>query len=609
MPVIAPLSSYWRESLQALEFAFQPIVNTHTGVCAGYEALLRGTERLGCKSIEEFFDRAHLNRALGGVEVALRAKAAAAFRAIPGHSTRRLFLNLDNRALNQDIADLSATAIADQGVDPAAVCIEISERHEIGIDSKSQSHLEKVRRNHRMKIAIDDFGRGFAGLQLLYNLEPDFIKIDRFFISNIADDRKRRIFVANIVNIAHLLGTAVIAEGVETESEYIICREVGCDLVQGFVVARPTTEYSSLRDRYDIVGEFAGRERRRRGRDLHIIFERIERPVPVPLDSNIFDVFHRFRSEPDSSFIPVVDSLGEPVGIIREQDMKETVYSPYGRDLLSNRSYRRELRDFVTKCPVADLHMKAERIIEIFAKDLGSEGILLVEDMRYVGFLSPKSLLSIISEKNLALARDQNPLTLLPGNTLIYEFVSQALGDRNTGFAFAYVDFDNFKPFNDHFGFRLGDRAINTMAELLRKLPPSEDRFVGHIGGDDFFIGWRNCNPEPTRQELARLLRDFAGDVAALYDPATRREGFIMQVDRQGQLRRFPLLTASAVLLELPCCAERGSVEHVAELIAHGKHQAKISSDGIHMMRLEAGSGPLFAPLAQSSLSLQAAIC
>ncbi len=470
------------------------------------------------------------------------------------------------------------------GIDPGTVCLEVSERHETGLAEDTQALLGAVRRDHRMKIALDDFGRGFAGLHLLYNLEPDFLKIDRFFISSIAADRKRRIFVANIVNMAHLLGITVIAEGVETELEYAVCREVGCDLIQGFLVAVPTTDVGGLQERYSEIGILAGRERRRRSRDLHMIKERIERTEPVTLDSNIFDVFHRFRADTHSSFIPVVDSLGQPVGIVREQDMKELVYSPYGRDILSNRNYSRGLQDFVTRCPVADIQLNAQGLIEIFNKHRDQDAILVVEDMRYAGFLSARSLLSIVSEQNLTTAREQNPISQLPGNRLIYEFVSQALSGDGAGHHFVYIDFDNFKPFNDHFGFRVGDRVIATMAELLRLLPAHEDRFIGHVGGDDFFIGWRGSSLAAVQEETAQLLYSFAREVRSFYDLKAQHDGYIIEVDRQGQLRRFPLLSASAVIMEVgpgPSCL---TVEAAGEMIARGKRQAKIAQGGIHIV-------------------------
>ena len=118
-----------------------------------------------------------------------------------------------------------------------------------------------------------------------------------------------------------------------------------------------------------------------------------------------------------------------------------------------------------------------------------------------------------------------------------------------SGIAF---DFDNFKPFNDTYGFRQGDRAILLFAELCRKAARPETWFLGHIGGDDFFIGIRGASVEDGVAEVSALIRQFASDIESFYDPEARARGFITAEDREGKTRTFPLLSASAVLCPLP---------------------------------------------------------
>ncbi len=86
-------------------------------------------------------------------------------------------------------------------------------------------------------------------------------------------------------------------------------------------------------------------------------------------------------------------------------------------------------------------------------------------------------------------AQSQNPLTHLPANDAILDFIGRAAADRSVNHAFCHLDFNNFKPFNDVYGFHVGDRAIIMFAELLRAEFGHDNAFVGHIGGDDFFVG------------------------------------------------------------------------------------------------------------------------
>lgn len=95
-------SEYWVECLSRIDFAFQPIVNIHTGVCYGCEALLRNYEEAGFRSIDDFFDQAYRDRALYSVDLCLREKAVKKFSTLKWNRQTKLFINLDNRVLDSE---------------------------------------------------------------------------------------------------------------------------------------------------------------------------------------------------------------------------------------------------------------------------------------------------------------------------------------------------------------------------------------------------------------------------------------------------------------------------------------------------------------------------
>lgn len=215
-------------AVERLTIALQPVVGIHSGVCHGYEALLRGTEAAGYASIQDFFDSCHAGGHLAEVEMALREKAVAAFASLPHHPRAKLFLNIDNRALaiEGDPARRTRAILDRHGLPESSVVFEISERHPLDSGMDAVSTFRHFKRQG-FRLAIDDFGTGFSGLQLLYYSEPDYLKIDRFFVADIATDSKKKVFLAHIVTIAHLLGAVVVAEGVETEREFRVCKEIG----------------------------------------------------------------------------------------------------------------------------------------------------------------------------------------------------------------------------------------------------------------------------------------------------------------------------------------------------------------------------------------------
>ena len=574
-----PLDDTWRPLLARLDYALQPIVNIHTGYAFGYEALLRRHQEAGFRSTSNFFDACHAGGVLDEVDIALREMAVAKFAQVANHTKTKLFFNLDNRTLEHSEAGFEATRelLARHGLSETNLCLEISERHAFDDPARMAARLNALKR-HTYKLALDDFGTGFSGLQTLYFTEPHVIKIDRFFISDISSDSRKRVFVSQIVAIAHLLGAAVVAESVETEQEFFTCKDIGCDLVQGYLIQHPTTDVTELRQHYEHVEELSRRERRNKSPDQKLLSEKIEAIPPLHVDEDMAAVFERFRTHKGQTLFPVIDSGGEPLGIVREADLKEYTYSAFGKDLICNKSYGRKLSSFLTRCPIADVKIKAENILQIFSTtEETTEGLIIVENMRYIGFLSARSLLQVIHEKSLAAARDQNPLTRLPGNTVIHEYVSNTLSDTSTPYVFAYFDFDNFKPFNDKYGFRLGDRAILMFAERLSKKMSSENCFVGHVGGDDFFAGFRGCAFDHCVAVVDDLIQRFRSDVESLYEDEVRREGHVMAVDRHGTTRRFPLLSASAAILQLPAHRPGASTDDVGTVIADLKKEAKES--------------------------------
>lgn len=166
--------------------------------------------------------------------------------------------------------------------------------------------------------------------------------------------------------------------------------------------------------------------------------------------------------------------------------------------------------------------------------------------------------------------RNVNPLSGLPGNRTITEELESRLA-RAEHFALLYVDIDRFKQFNDHYGFTRGDRVITTLAEILIDAAGSEQRFVGHIGGDDFVILARADEAESLAEGITR---GFDERVRGLYDAEDRARGWIEARDRRGRLRRFPIATVSIGIVNVPPGRFKGATA-AARAAAEVKEVAK----------------------------------
>ncbi|MEX6725296.1 EAL domain-containing protein [Parapedomonas caeni] len=575
------LKDKWAGVLATVDHAFQPIVNAHSALVYGFEALLRNTGAAGFDSIAALFDSAHADGVLPSLETALRRKALEKFARLPFAGRVKLFCNVDNRAFESgdDRIDQTMEALTALNLPPSALCIEISERHGAA-NPEAFNEILRSHRHERFKIAVDDFGQGYSGLRMLYDSEPDIIKIDRFFVHGIADDQRRRLFVSKIVALAKSLGILVVAEGVEEARDLYACREIGCDLVQGYLIARPTIELTELQLSY----EDRIRTEKRQGHHGSLvtrIAEELVELAPVRDTATIPEVIALFAETGVDAVVPVVDAAGEPVGLIREQDIKPFIYNPYGRDLLANKGVDRSVLRITSRCPVVEITAPVEQLVNNYVTDEGKEGLLIVRDRQYAGFLSSRALIGMIAERNVAQARDQNPLTGLPGNGAILDFLRQALADHGRHYVMAYFDFDNFKPFNDAYGFRQGDRVILLFANLLKLHLRRDDVLVAHLGGDDYVAGFVDMELDEVRPRVQQLAQQFRSDVESFYDVADRQRGGILGQDRDGSERVFPLTRVSTVLLDLPPNRAWLTEDEVVQTIALGKKRAKRNPEGL----------------------------
>jgi diguanylate cyclase (GGDEF)-like protein len=234
-------------------------------------------------------------------------------------------------------------------------------------------------------------------------------------------------------------------------------------------------------------------------------------------------------------------------------------------------SYRPDLVLLDVNMPGMD-GLQVTRVLRSDALTASASIILLTAkasvDDRLVGLASgaddyitkPFDIEEVVSRVRAALRRSHqlrgvSPLTGLPGNFEILRQLQSLLAEDGPRFALVHVDLDNFKAYNDHYGFVRGDQAIQTTGELLmREVGQIEERprFVGHVGGDDFAI----IVPADLAESVAQaIIEAFDKLVPALYDAADWERGAVVNVGRDGTEREQPFLTIS---LGIASTAQRG---------------------------------------------------
>ena len=220
--------------------AFQPIVDVGRGKVWGYEALVRGTQGESAYTVLSQVDADNRYR----FDQACRVKAIeTAARLYPRGEDIRLSINFMPNAVYEPTACLrtSLTAAAKAGFPRERIMFEFTEGERID----DVSHVERIVGEYKRQgfmTAIDDFGAGYAGLNLLAKFQPDLLKIDMELIRDIHASDARQVILSGIVWIARNLGVTILAEGVETEAELQVLRAAGISLFQGYYFAKPAFE-------------------------------------------------------------------------------------------------------------------------------------------------------------------------------------------------------------------------------------------------------------------------------------------------------------------------------------------------------------------------------
>lgn len=220
--------------------------------------------------------------------------------------------------------------------------------------------------------------------------------------------------------------------------------------------------------------------------------------------------------------------------------------------------------------PVIILSASGTREIRVEGLDLGADDFVA----------KPVDLPELKARVRMILRRtreglDANPLTRLPGNVSIETRVESALASGQA-LAVLYIDLNQFKAYNDAYGYDAGDRVIKATGRLLLALAReggAED-FVGHIGGDDFIV---LSKPERMEALAKRVIKEFDAMVPGFYKEEDRKRRKIVSTDRQGRVLEFPLLSIAVGVCH-NAYRPLNSYAQVSQLAAELKRHAKAKS-------------------------------
>jgi len=546
---------------QDVRVHFQPIIHIRTRQIYGYEGLIRGPVNTVLHAPTRLFEAAARTGLLAELDLLCRQAVIKRFAqlGLPG----RLFINVDPFSLvHEHFREGQTLELIEQaGLTPSQLIIELTETHpveDVHLMQQAMVHYREM----GFRVALDDLGAGYSGLKLWSEIRPDIVKIDRHFIHGVDQDRTKQQFVSTILKTATALGCRVITEGVETGNEYATLRKIGVEMLQGYYFSRPV-ELPPVA----ISSKLFRKEVRVAEEDEAPTVEMLTRPVvSVQAEAMVREVGDLFTSTPELESIVVVHET-EVLGLVLRREFMNLYASLYGKELYGKqpilRFMNRNILQVDKKLPLEEVSYRLTTSL-----DIHTDEFIILDDCRLAGKGRLIDLLHEITKLQVSRARHANPLTLLPGNVPIQQQL-QKLFRQNIPFTVCYFDLDNFKPFNDFFGFSRGDMVIRFVSDLLTANIDDQTDFIGHIGGDDFVVIFRS---DDWQHKVERILRQFDDSIGGLYNGHIGC--VITTTDREGRERQYGQMTLSAGAVIIHPSPWRCHID-LSEEASIAKHHAK----------------------------------
>lgn len=556
-----------------LRSVYQPIVSTRSAAVLGWESLIRGPQDSYFRHPDNIFTFAEEEGLLLQLEKSCRESALNNIGEMgPG---QKLFINVHPNAINESSfkEGEEISLLRNLSIKPANIVFEITERHHI----KDFSSINRILRHFRdqgFMVAVDDVGCGFSTLQSIAEIRPDYLKIDMSLVRGIHKDRIKTALMETMVAFAEKIGSEVIAEGVEEEAELAALVDIGVHYAQGYFLGRPSfPKQATSEEAFMKLQSLGSNGRHQILRHAFPINDIIEKALSVDEGVPVKDVKILFDETPDLSGI-VVTGGSKPAGLIMRQHLDRHLGKKFGVALY----YEKPIGRIMDRQPlIVDITASVELVSQAAMnrnKLRLYDNIIVTQEGLLRGVVSVQTLLDTMTRIRLELAKGANPLTGLPGNISIEQEYYRYCKEENP-FSMIFIDLDNFKSYNDKYGFEKGDEVLLFTAGILKecmKACSNENVFIGHIGGDDFIILTETAGADVFCE---CVIEQFDEGIKSLYSHEDREAGGISAHDRSGQERWFPFISISMAVLDQKGGGDSSDLKEISGTVAQLKSYAK----------------------------------
>lgn len=535
---------------------FQPIVSLKNGEILGYEALSRGPAGSDFESPLVLLAYAKENDFLWDIEYLCRQQALENSRSFLQEG-QLLFINVDADIFNDSKyqSGLTKKSLEEYGISAKNVVFEITEHNSVASQDLYATALKNYR-EQGYQIAIDDVGTGYSNLSMLVATRPEFLKIDMALVRDIDKDLTKQSLLKTFKSFCQSSGIKMIAEGIETLDELETLIRIGVDYGQGYFLKRPSqTDFILNKDSQNQIKLLADLNCQGASQcfPLDINVGSIAKSeVTVDVSAQGHDLDKIFRSHPEILGVPVLED-GRPIGLVMRNKFYFLIGRQYGLELF----LKKNVAGLMDSAPmILDYNMPIRDVSRTsMNRDNESiyDHIIIIQDGLYFRVVTIKDLLEKTSQIELSIARHSNPLTGLPGNIMIEKNLQECL-ESGKDYCVLYLDLDNFKPFNDKYGFERGDLLISLTGQIAKNQLDNicnlkgNSAFIGHIGGDDFVITLPGSIPEG-KALAENIIKNFEKEKRVFFPEDDIKLGYFYEKNRQGKKQRFNLTSLSISLV------------------------------------------------------------
>ena len=533
---------------RAIKTVFQPIISLVDGEVLGHEALSRITCDSGISNMETLFALAGHHNCLWDLEQLCRTRAfEAAFRFMIPPYSKKLFINVNPNVLHDESFQKGLTKeyLNQYQISSSNIIFEITERNIIKDIEGFIAAIDHYK-SQDYKIAIDDAGAGYSGLNLISDINPNFIKLDMKLTRDIHTDSLKAALVKGMVELSKISNISLIAEGIEKEEELETLVNLGVQYGQGYYIQVPDAEVKDIDPA--IISRIRELILRKNDAMVNSIFklpiEKIcTRTATISPSTLVPDVFDIFKRDPSCFGLCVIEN-DIPVGTVTKEKLALKLSGQYGFALHQNKpiSHIMDRHFLAVDCKTSIKTVSSSAMAR--EQDKLYDFIVVKKSGKYLGTVTIQDLLKKTTEIEVAAAKHQNPLSGLPGNLMIEQRLQQCISGGGK-YSVAYLDIDHFKAYNDVYGFENGDLVLKLLSRIIVR-NMQNDEFVGHVGGDDFVV---IVGDHVESDHFRQIVTEFETEVLRFYNRDDVEKGYITTANRRNMVEKFPLITLTLVSL------------------------------------------------------------